>query len=97
MLNTPDKNMNKFVLWGEYCENALKKREPFREEHLSRLQTLKEAGILITLGPTKCNTFVFGIFEAESIDYVRNILEEDIYWKNGIWTSLEVYQWVQAF
>ena len=25
----------RFVLWGTYCENALEKRAPYREEHLA--------------------------------------------------------------
>ncbi len=89
--------MARFVLWGKYCENALEKRVPFREEHLNRLTLLKEQGTLITLGPTNCSSYVFGIFESESVEVVREILEEDVYWKNKIWISLEVYQWVQAF
>ena len=89
--------MARFVLWGTYCENALEKRSPFREEHLNRLTTLKKQGTLITLGPTEGSTHVFGIFEAASLDVVRKLLEQDVYWKEGIWTSLEVYPWVQAF
>ncbi len=89
--------MDRFVLWGQYCENALEKRTPFRDEHLSRLANLKQEGILITLGPTKCSRYVFGIFEAETIDIVKNLIHEDVYWKQGIWISLEVYPWVQAF
>ena len=89
--------MAKFVLFGEYCENALEKRTPFREEQLDRLSKLKQRGVLITLGPTTCNKYVFGIFESTSLELVNNLLEEDIYWKEGIWTSLQVYPWVQAF
>ncbi len=89
--------MTSFVLWGTYCENALQKRTPFREEHLRRLSLLKDKGILITLGPTKNSSHVFGIFECESLDLLREILEEDIYWKEGIWTNLKIYPWVQAF
>ena len=89
--------MDRFVLFGSYCENAIEKREPFRDEHLSRLTKLKEKGILITLGPTKCMRHVFGIFQALTIEEVRKILESDIYWKKGIWTSLDIYPWTQAF
>ncbi len=89
--------MARFVLWGTYCENALEKRTPFREAHLSRLATLKQQGTLITLGPTEGSSHVFGIFEAVSLDVVRKLLEEDVYWKEEIWTSLEVYPWIQAF
>ncbi len=76
--------MDRFVLWGTYCENALEKRSPFRDEHLKRLTILKEKGILITLGPTKCTRYVFGIFEAESLDKVKNLVQEDIYTKQKI-------------
>ena len=89
--------MDLFVLWGRYCENALEKRAPFREEHLARLSILKEQGHLITLGPTKCSRYVFGIFQATSLDEVNQLVKEDVYWKEGIWTSLEVYPWIQAF
>ena len=89
--------MERFVLFGTYCQNAIAKRTPFRDEHLSRLSKLKEEGILITLGPTKCNRYVFGVFEARSLQEVRELLEEDVYWKEGIWTSMEIYPWIQAF
>ena len=89
--------MARFVLWGTYCADALEKRAPYRDEHLARLQSLKEQGTLVTLGPTETSTHVFGIFEADSIEVVRRLVEDDIYWKQGIWTALEVYPWVQAF
>ena len=89
--------MNQFVLFGTYCEDALNKRIPFREEHLQRLSLLKEEGKLITLGPTKCNRYVFGIFKAEDIEYLRSLIKEDVYWREGIWIDFEVYSWTQAF
>ena len=89
--------MERFVLFGTYCQNAIAKRTPFRDEHLSRLSKLKEEGILITLGPTKCNRYVFGVFESSTIDDVKKLLEEDVYWKEQIWTSFDIYPWTQAF
>tara|TARA_B100000700_G_scaffold324713_1_gene431601 strand:- start:264 stop:533 length:270 start_codon:yes stop_codon:yes gene_type:complete len=89
--------MNKFILWGSYCKDALEKRTPYRNEHLNRLSNLKEEGTLITLGPTKCNKHVFGIFKGEDIKYVRKLVKDDIYWKEGIWTEFEIYSWTQAF
>ena len=89
--------MDQYVLWGSYCEDALKKRIPYREEHLNRLSKLKKEGTLITLGPTKCNRYVFGIFKSGDIEKIRTIVKEDIYWREGIWSSFEVYSWIQAF
>ena len=89
--------MEKFIVWGEYCEDVINKRKPYREEHLNRLSKLKEQNILITLGPTKCTKYLFGIFNANNKNEVRELLENDIYWKKGIWISLDIYSWIQAF
>ena len=89
--------MARFVLWGTYCSDALEKRTPFRDEHLSRLQSLKDEGFLITLGPTEGSTHVFGIFDAADLSTVQRLVEADIYWTEGIWTQCEVYPWIQAF
>ena len=89
--------MEKFVVFGEYCEDAIIKREPYREQHLNRLQNLKNRGILVTLGPTKCTKYLFGIFNAIDENQLKNFIEEDIYWKKGIWINYRIYQWVQAF
>ena len=89
--------MEKFIVFGKYCEDAITKREPYREEHLNRLSNLKKRNILVTLGPTKCTKYLFGIFNANDDNQFRRIIEEDIYWKKGIWTTFEIYPWVQAF
>lgn len=87
----------RFVVWGTYCDDVLSKRVPFRQEHLEGLQRQKDAGLLITLGPTADTRLVFGIYEAESQSQVEEALHGDVYWREGIWTSLEVHPWIQAF
>jgi len=87
----------KFVLWGTYCDNAIERRTPFREEHLAGLRRQKEEGILVTLGPTEGSTHVFGIYEAESLEQVETLVKGDVHWRNGIWTAVDVYPWTQAF
>ena len=89
--------MEKYVVFGEYCEDAIFKREPFREQHLNRLKNLKDRDILVTLGPTKCTKYLFGIFNANDENHIRDLIEEDIYWEKGIWTNYDIYPWVQAF
>jgi uncharacterized protein YciI len=87
----------KFVLWGTYCADALRRRTPFREEHLEGLRRQQEEGVLITLGPTEGSTHVFGIYEAENQEAVETLVHNDVYWRNGIWTAVEVHPWIQAF
>ena len=90
-------SMAKYVMWGSYCENVLEKREPFRQAHLDGLKKLKEVGVIITVGPTKDVTKVFGIYEAEDEATVRRLVEADPYWQNGIWTEYDVKEWIQVF
>jgi uncharacterized protein len=89
--------MPKFVMWGSYCENALEKRTPYREAHLKGLGEQKAQGILSALGPTTDNSKVFAIYEADSEATVRQLVEGDPYWQNGIWTDYAVYEWNQVF
>tara|TARA_B100000287_G_scaffold379262_1_gene382251 strand:- start:224 stop:493 length:270 start_codon:yes stop_codon:yes gene_type:complete len=88
--------MEKFVVWGEYCKDALLKREPYRKDHLSRLANLKEMNILDTIGPTKCSRFLFAIFNANNENEVKQLIENDIYWEKGIWISFDIYPWIKA-
>tara|TARA_A100000164_G_scaffold293467_1_gene267203 strand:+ start:77 stop:346 length:270 start_codon:yes stop_codon:yes gene_type:complete len=89
--------MEKFIVFGKYCKDAIKKREPFRNQHLDRLRILKDENILITLGPTKCTKYLFGIFNANNKNELRELIKKDIYWQEGIWISFEIYEWIQAF
>ena len=89
--------MEKFIVFGKYCENAINKREPFRDKHLNRLSILKDRNILVTLGPTKCTKYLFAIFNANKEIELRELIEKDIYWEKGIWISYEIYPWIQAF
>ncbi len=89
--------MPKYVLTGTYCVDVLEKRAPHRQAHLDRLAQLKAQGKVLTIGPTKDLTQVFGIYEADNEPEVRTLIEEDPYWQHQIWTSYQVHEWIQAF
>lgn len=89
--------MPKYVMWGTYCDNVEEKRAPFRQAHLDGLKAQKEDGILLTIGPTKDLKQVFALYEATDEKKVRDLVENDPYWQNGIWTDYEVKEWIQAF
>jgi uncharacterized protein len=88
--------MAKYILFGSYCEDVLEKRAPYRDSHLAGLKQQQESGVLITLGPTQDLTRVFGIYEAEDEATVRSLVENDLYWKHGIWIDYTVKEWIQA-
>lgn len=89
--------MPKYVMWGDYCENVLERRASYRQDHLDRLAELKQAGNLMTLGPTKDAEKVFGVYEASDEAAARKLVEDDPYWQNGIWTNYEIREWIHVF
>ena len=82
--------MEKFVVFGVYCEDAIIKREPFREQHLNRLKNLKDRDILVTLGPTKCTKYLFGIFNANDVNDLKDLLRR-------IYIGKKVYGLIMIF
>lgn len=88
--------MPKYVMWGRYCDDVLGKRAPYRQLHLDGLAQQKESGLLVTIGPTKDLTRVFAIYDAPDEATVRQMVEADPYWQNGIWTEYDVREWIQA-
>jgi uncharacterized protein YciI len=89
--------MAKYVVIGTYAEDAVEKREPFRDEHLSRLRALKDEGKVVTIGPTKDVSMLFGVLEVEDEAEARRLIEDDPYWTGGVWTGYELHEWIQAF
>lgn len=83
-------------MWGTYCDDVLEKRAPYRQAHLDRLADLKATGAVFTIGPTQDLRKVFGVYDATDEAAVRQLIEADPYWQHGIWTSYEVYEWIQA-
>jgi hypothetical protein len=88
--------MKKFIMIGNYCENVQEKRQPFRAEHLNHLKDLKKKGILEKAGPTEDLKQIFAIFIHESPELLKKEIEEDIYWKEKIWTDYELKEWIDA-
>jgi uncharacterized protein YciI len=89
--------MQKYVVIGTYCQGAEEKRKPYRDEHMARLQALKDGGKIVTLGPTKDFTKLFAVLETESEAEARDVIEGDPYWTEGIWSDYELHEWIQAF
>ncbi|KAF8844621.1 hypothetical protein BDN67DRAFT_942664 [Paxillus ammoniavirescens] len=89
----------KFVVWAPDCtdEGALARRLVVRSSHLENANRLTKQGIVRTAGGVLTSDSAdaapsdrkfFGsclIFEAESLEAVRKHVEEDVYYKTGVW------------
>ncbi|KAJ8596358.1 hypothetical protein M405DRAFT_871407 [Rhizopogon salebrosus TDB-379] len=92
-------SLPKFIVWApDYTDDgALQRRLAVRPSHLENVKTLINQGIIRIGGafmtPESVDpavidkTFVGScvIFEAENIDIVRKLVEEDVYYKSNVW------------
>jgi hypothetical protein len=75
-------------------EGAPARRAAVRKQHLEAVQPMVQAGI-VRLGGAFLNdaggmTGSFILLEAEDEAAARALLEADIYFKSGVWQSLEI-------
>ncbi|KAF9244983.1 hypothetical protein BU15DRAFT_41434 [Melanogaster broomeanus] len=89
----------KFVVWAPDCtdEGALARRLAVRPSHLENAGKLINQGIFRVAGGVLTSDSAnaapsdrkfFGsclIVEAESLEAVRKLIEEDVYYKTGVW------------
>ena len=64
-----------FYLFFDQQLNAfLYKTHQHDQQHLNRLKNLKDRDILVTLGPTKCTKYLFGIFNANDENELKDLI-----------------------
>lgn len=83
-----------FILLYEVVDDYVKKRAPFREEHLRIANEAVEKGQLL-LGGAFDNP-VDGaalVFKADDRSVVENFVRNDPYVKNGLITDWKVREW----
>jgi len=82
------------VLFYDYVEDVLERREPYRADHLALLQAWKDGGRLVTAGalgkPPHGALFVFLVEDPAEID---GYIAADPYVSGGVVTEHRVVPW----
>ena len=69
------------------ADDYLARREAHRREHLSRVQGLRAASILIGGGPAPDGKTADMFYRLQQPWQVKPAMEEDPYWTGGLWTA----------
>jgi uncharacterized protein YciI len=78
------------VVEADYVDGAAERREPHRQEHLERVLKLGGDGSLVLAGgyeDMKSSLLVFTLTDEQA---VADIIESDVYWREGIWTDYRI-------
>ena len=65
----------------------LTRREAFRQAHIERLLALRESGQVVAGGPTPDGRSAQLFYRAKRADDLTALVEEDPYYRGGVWTS----------
>ncbi|KAH9913510.1 uncharacterized protein B0H18DRAFT_888089 [Fomitopsis serialis] len=112
MSTTSGPTLYKFAVWAPDLTDpeAFSRRMAVRESHLVNAKSLYANGVLKFGGglltpesiasPTAEKKLVGSmmVFEADSIETVRKVVESDLYYQTGVWDKekLQIYPWLQA-
>jgi uncharacterized protein len=67
----------------------LTRREPYRRDHIARLQGLRANGILLGGGPSVDGATADIFYRLQQPAQLPYAMEEDPYWTGGVWTRYE--------
>ncbi len=82
------------VLFYDYAEGILERREPYREAHLARIHAEREAGRLTLAGALGSPpTAAAIVFEGVEPDYIEAFARTDPYVEAGLVTGWRVEPW----
>jgi hypothetical protein len=83
-----------YLLFYDYVEDYLERREPLRTEHLKRAWQAQERGELVLAGVVDdpLDGAVL-LFQADSPQVVQNFVEADPYVRNGLVENWRIRPW----
>ncbi|NEE00491.1 YciI family protein [Phytoactinopolyspora halotolerans] len=79
-----------FFVRATYVEDAATKREPYRAEHLDNVARMLSDGRLIVAGALADMSASVLVVRAADADAATAMMEQDVYWRTGVWTNIEV-------
>jgi uncharacterized protein YciI len=88
-----DQSLHHILLY-EYVEDILERRTPYREAHLARIQTEREAGRIVMAGPLGDPPHGAAIvFRGPDEDAIEDWAREDPYVQADLVTARRVELW----
>jgi uncharacterized protein YciI len=81
---------NCFVVEAAYSPEAAESRKPHREAHLERVRKLADENVVVLAGAYEDLSASLLVFQVESEDAVRAVIDSDIYIKEGVWSGYTI-------
>lgn len=73
-----------------YSPDAAERRSPVRAEHLTRMEALRDAGIVVEAGAYADMSSSLILLDLPTEAEALATIKEDVYWRSGVWVDLTV-------
>lgn len=79
-----------FLATARFCPDAAVRRAPYRQAHLAHVRSLVDDGTAVIAGAVADLSVSVLVLRVGDERAARAVMVQDPYWRNGIWTSLDV-------
>ncbi|MGC4791922.1 YciI family protein [Micromonospora sp. DT178] len=85
-----------FLVTATFAADAAVRREPHRQAHLARVESLLADGTALLAGARADLGASVLVLRAADAGAARELCEQDPYWRHGVWTAIEVADYLAA-
>ncbi|MFI6226522.1 YciI family protein [Micromonospora echinospora] len=85
-----------YLVTATFAADAATRREPYRAAHLAHVASLLADGTALVAGARADLGASVLVLRAADADAARARCEHDPYWQHGVWTAIEVVEYLAA-
>jgi uncharacterized protein len=85
-----------FLVTASFAADAAARREPHRAAHLAHVAGLLAGGTALLAGARPDLSASVLVLRAADAGAARALCEDDPYWRHGVWTALDVVEFLAA-
>ncbi|WP_422755664.1 YciI family protein [Micromonospora sp. WMMD708] len=85
-----------YLVTATFAADAALRREPHRAAHLAHMRDLLAHGTALVVGARADLRASVLVLRATDAPAARALLEQDPYWRHGVWTAIDVVDYLAA-
>ncbi|MFI7437266.1 YciI family protein [Micromonospora haikouensis] len=85
-----------YLVTAAFAADAAARRAPHRAAHLAHVRALLADGTALVAGARADLTASVLVLRAADATAARALVEQDPYWRHGVWTTLDVADYLAA-
>ncbi|MBO4206834.1 YciI family protein [Micromonospora echinofusca] len=85
-----------YLVTATFAADAADRRGPHRQAHLTHVEELLRTGVALLAGARADLTASVLVLRAADAGAARVHCEQDPYWRHGVWTAIEVVDYLAA-